>query len=137
MKKISKIHYQLYSTYSRIEWNQMKKIHAIEICMHTNYGGQGLSNFRDKISFQIWPISLSDHGLYPWRSKHRIKWNRLKKFMPVDVDKICMHTYFKLMRPLQFQSFQIWPNFPFEPWTIVYGGQNIKLNVIDSINLCK
>ena len=50
--------------------------------MHTNYGEQGLSNFGDKISFQIWPISLLNHG---WRSKYRIEWNRLKKFMEVDV----------------------------------------------------
>ena len=24
-------------------------------------------------------------------------------------------------------SFQIWPNFPFGPWTIVHGGQKIEL----------
>ena len=30
----------------------------------------------------------------PWSSKNLIDWNRLKKFMQVDVDVTCMYTYF-------------------------------------------
>ena len=36
-------------------------------CMHTNFGGHGLSSFGDKIRFQInfGQISLSNHGHAP------------------------------------------------------------------------
>ena len=33
-------------------------------------------------------------GYSPWSSKNLIDWNRLKKFMQVEVDVICMQTYF-------------------------------------------
>ena len=33
-------------------------------------------------------------GYSPWRSKNLIDWNRLKKFMHVEIDVTCMHTNF-------------------------------------------
>ena len=36
-----------------IDWNRLKKIMQVEIdvkCMHTDFGGHGLSGFEDKIS---------------------------------------------------------------------------------------
>ena len=50
--------------------------------MHTNFGGCGLSGFRDIATFKNGQFSLSDHGLYsPWSSKNLINQNWLKKFM--------------------------------------------------------
>ena len=40
-------------------------------------------------------ISLSDHGLYsPWLWKKLVYQSRLKKFMQVGVEVVCMHTNF-------------------------------------------
>ena len=39
-------------------------------------------------------ISLSGHGLCPWSWKNLIDRNRLKKFMQVGIDIMCMHTSF-------------------------------------------
>ena len=50
--------------------------------------------------------------------------------MQVGVGVKCMHTNFGGCGPSSFGakvSFQIWPNFPFGPWTIVHGGQKIEL----------
>ena len=56
-------------------------------CVHTNFGGRGLSGFRD--------IAISKTAkLPPWSSKNLIDWNRLKKFMQVGIDVTCMHTNF-------------------------------------------
>ena len=64
-------------------------------CMHTNFGGHGLSSFGDIATLKNGQISLSDHGLYSsWSSKNFIDWNRLKKFMHVLIDVKCMHTNF-------------------------------------------
>ena len=32
-------------------------------CIHTNFGGHGLSGFKDITTFKFDQISLSDHGL--------------------------------------------------------------------------
>ena len=109
-------------------------------CMHTDFGGRGLSGFGDKIS--LWSIKVekfnrselakkihASRGRYyvhshqfwwasplwfwrygylsktakfpfrsmdysPWSWKNLIDWNRLKKFMQVDIDVKCMHTNF-------------------------------------------
>ena len=60
-------------------------------CMHTNFGGRGLSGFRDIGTFKNGQISLSGQGLY---SKNLIDRNQPKKFMQVGVDVKCMHTNF-------------------------------------------
>ena len=62
-------------------------------CMHTDFGGHGLSNFRDTTTFKNGKIFLSDHEL-PWSSKYLINQNRLNKFMQVGIDVKCMHTNF-------------------------------------------
>ena len=64
-------------------------------CMHTSFGGRDLSGFGDIAIFKNGQISLSTHGLYsPWSWKNSIDWNRLKKFMQVEIDVKCMHTNF-------------------------------------------
>ena len=48
--------------------------------------------------------------------------NRLKKFMQLGVDVMCMHTSFDGRDPSSFgdmATFQKRPNFPFRAWTIV------------------
>ena len=58
-------------------------------CMCTNFGGHGLSSFRD-IGTQKLPI----FPFGPWSSKNLIDQNWLKKFMQVCVDVTCMCTNF-------------------------------------------
>ena len=38
------------------------------------------------------PFLTMDYS--PWSSKNLINWNRLKKFMQVEVNVLCMHTNF-------------------------------------------
>ena len=50
--------------------------------------------------------------------------NRLKKFMQVGIDVMCMHTHFGghgLSGFGDMVTFQKRPNFPFRPWAIVHG----------------
>ena len=103
-----------------IDWNRLKKFVQVGVdvkCMHINFGGCDLSDFRDIATFKNGQISLSDHGLYsPWSSKNLVKWNRLKKFMQVGVDVKCMHTNFggcDLSDFGDYRYFQKRPNFPF------------------------
>ena len=66
------------------------------LCMHTNFDGCRHSSFVDIATFKNGQISLSDHGLVysPWSSKNLTIWNRLKKFMQVEVNVLSMHTNF-------------------------------------------
>ena len=81
-----------------IDRNRLKKFMQVgidEVCMCTNFGGCGFFGFGDTATLQNSQISLSDHGLYsPWYSKNLIDRNRLKKFIPVGIDKVCMCTNF-------------------------------------------
>ena len=64
----------------------------------------------------------------PWSSKNLIDRNRLKKFMQVCVDVTYMYTDFDGCDLSGFgdnTTSQKRPNFPFDPWTIVHGHQNI------------
>ena len=65
-------------------------------CMHTDFGGHGLSGFEDMATFQKQPNF--PFGVYmdysPWSSKNLIDWNQLKKFMQVGIDVKCMYTNF-------------------------------------------
>ena len=47
-------------------------------CMHTNFGGCGLSDFGDITTLKNGQISLSDHGLYPWSSMVIKNFNQLE-----------------------------------------------------------
>ena len=59
--------YSPWSSKNLIDRNRPKKFMQIGIdvkCMHTNFGGHGLSGFRDIATFKNGQISPSDHGLY-------------------------------------------------------------------------
>ena len=81
-----------------INQNRLKKFMQVSIdvtCMYTNFGGRDFYSFGDTATFKNGQISLSAHGLYsPWSSKILIDRNRLKKFMHVGIDKLCMCTNF-------------------------------------------
>ena len=72
-----------------MDWNELKKFMQVGIdvkFMYTNFGGCGLSGFRDIATFK--------NGICPWSSKILIDRNRLKKFMQVGIDVTCMSTNF-------------------------------------------
>ena len=55
-----------WSSKNLIDWNQLKKFMHVRVyvkCMHTNFGGRGLSGFGDIATFKNSQISLSNHGL--------------------------------------------------------------------------
>ena len=94
-------------------------------CMHTNFGGRGLFGFGDMATFQkrsnfpfgAWTIYS------PWSWKNLMNQNRLKNFMQVGIDVMCMHTNFGgqcLSGFKDMATFQKRQNFPFRPWTIVH-----------------
>ena len=88
--------YSPWSSKNLIDRNQFKKFMQVGVnvtCMHTNFGGWSPFGFGDFSTFKNGQISLSDHG-HPWSSKNLIDWNRLKKFMLVEIDVTCMHTNF-------------------------------------------
>ena len=54
------------SSKNLIDRNRLKKFVQVEIdvkCMHTNFGGHGLSAFGDIATFKNGQIPFSDHGL--------------------------------------------------------------------------
>ena len=51
-------------------------------CMHTNFGGHGLTTFGDFAHFCL----PSKQPKFPFSLKNLIDRNRLKKFMQIDVD---------------------------------------------------
>ena len=58
--------YSTWSSKNLIDWNRPKKFMQVGIdvrCMHTNFGGHGLSSFGDIANFKNSQISLFDHGL--------------------------------------------------------------------------
>ena len=69
------------------------------------------------LPFKNVQISLLGHGLYsPWSSKNLIDRNRLKKFMQVGVNVMCMYISFGGRGISGFgdmATFQKQPNFPF------------------------
>ena len=59
--------YSPWSSKNLIDWNQLKKFMQVGIdvtCMHTNFGGHGLSGFGDTATVKNGQISLSDNGLF-------------------------------------------------------------------------
>ena len=63
-------------------------------CIHTNFGGCGLSGFRDIATFKNSQFSLSAMDYSPWSSKNVIDWNQLKKIVQVGVVVTCIHINF-------------------------------------------
>ena len=75
--------------------NRLKKFIQVGFdvtCMHTNFGWHDVSSFEDITTFKYGQISLP--WTIPWVSKNLIIWNRLKKFMQVEVNLKCMQTNF-------------------------------------------
>ena len=108
----------------KFDRNRLKKFTQVGIdvkCMHTSFGGCGLSSFRDIATFQKHP-NFSFYS--PWSSKNLINRNRLKKIMQVGVNIKCMHNSFYgcgLSCFGDIATFQKRSNFPFGAWTIVHG----------------
>ena len=123
--------YSPWSWKNSIDRNRLKKFMQVGIdvkCMHTNFGGRGLSGFGDKIS--LWSIKVENFN----RSE------TAKKKMQLGVDVTCMHTSFGGRDPSGFgdmATFQKRSNFPFGAWTIVHGHGKIQSIGIGSKNLCK
>ena len=63
-------------------------------CMHTNFGGCDVFSFGDTATSKTvkFPFLTMDYS--PWSSKNSIDRNRLKKFMQLWIDEICMYTDF-------------------------------------------
>ena len=58
--------YSPWSSKNLIDRNRLKKFMQVGIdvtCMHTNFGGHGLSGFGDTATLKNGQIFLSDHGL--------------------------------------------------------------------------
>ena len=88
--------YSPWSSKNSIDRNRLKKFMHVDIdvtCTYTDFGGCGpfseilLLSKTAKFSFPTMDYS-------PWSSKNSIDWNRLKKFMQVDIDVTCMYTDF-------------------------------------------
>ena len=61
------MNYSPWSPKNLIVRNWLKKFMQVGIdvkCMYTDFGGRGLSSFRDTGTLKNGQISLSDHGLY-------------------------------------------------------------------------
>ena len=54
------------------------------------------------------PFPTMDYS--PWSSKNLIIWNRLKKFMQVEVNALCMHTNFDGCRHSGFRDIDTFKN---------------------------
>ena len=79
--------YSPWSSKILIDQNWLKKFMQIGVdvtYMYTNFGGCDFFGFGDIATLKNGQISLSGHGLY------LIDQNRLKKFMQVRIDELCM-----------------------------------------------
>ena len=89
------------------------------LSMYTNFDGCRHSSFVDIATFKNGQISLSNHGLHvysPWSSKYLIIWNRLKKFMQVEVNVLCMHNNFDGCRHSSFGDIATFKNGQISPF---------------------
>ena len=71
----STMDYSLWSSKNLIDWNRLKKFMHVRVyvkCMHTNFGGRGLSGFGDIVTFKNSQISLLTMEYSPWSSKNLI-----------------------------------------------------------------
>ena len=105
--------YSPWSSKNLIIWNRLKKFMQVEVTvlgMHTNFDGCRHSGFGDIATFKNGQISLSDQDYSPWSSKNLIIWNRLKKFMQVEVTVLSMHTNFDWCRHSGFGDIATFKN---------------------------
>ena len=89
--------YSPWSSKNLIDRNRLKKFMQVRIdvtCMCTNFGGCDLSGLGDTLPSKTAKIPFRTMGYSPWSSKNLINWNRLKKFMQVRTDELCMCTNF-------------------------------------------
>ena len=89
--------YSPWSSKDLIDRNRLKKFMQVEIdvtCMYTNLVGvtSPVSEILLLSETANFPFPTMDYS--PWSSKNLIDWNRLKKFMQVEIDVTCMHTNF-------------------------------------------
>ena len=113
--------YSPWSWKNSIDRNRLKKFMQLGVdvtCMHTSFGGRDPSGFGDMATFQKRPnFPFGAWTIYsPWSWKNSINRNRLKKFMQLGVDVMCMHNSFGGRDPSGFgdmATFQKRPNFPF------------------------
>ena len=89
--------YSPWSSKNLIISNQLKKFMQVEVnvlSMHTNFDGCRHSSLEILLLSKTvkFPFPTMDYS--PWSSKNLIIWNRLKKFMQVDVNVLSMHTNF-------------------------------------------
>ena len=85
--------YSPWSSKNLIDRNRLKKFMQIridELCICTNFGGRDLSSFGDIAA--KFPFLTMDYS--PWSSKNLIDRNRLKKFMQIRIDELCICTNF-------------------------------------------
>ena len=90
--------YSPWSWKNSIDQNRLKKFMQVGIdvkCIHTNFGGRGLSQFR-RYGYPSKTAKFPFRGMdySPWSWKNSIDQNRLKKFMQVGIDVKCIHTNF-------------------------------------------
>ena len=89
--------YSPWSSKNLVDRNWLKKFIQVGIdvtCMYIDFGGCGLSGFRDTATLKNNQISLSTMDYSPWSSKNLIDPNWLKKFIQVGIDVKCIHTNF-------------------------------------------
>ena len=87
--------YSPWSSKNFIDRNQLKNFIQIGIdvtCMHTNFGGRGLSGFGVMASFCL-PSKTANFPFGSWAIVHSHQ-NRLKKFLQIGIDVTCMHNKF-------------------------------------------
>ena len=122
--------YSPWSSKNLINRNRLKKFMQVGIdvkFMHTNFGGMTppVSEILLPSKTAKFPFRPMDYS--PWSSKNLIDQNQLKKIMQVGVD-VYTHTNFGGRDLSCFGdniTSQKRPFFPFNPWTIVHGHQNI------------
>ena len=89
--------YSPWSSKFLIDQNWLEKIMQIGIdvtCMHTNFGGHGLSSFGDIATLKNGKFPFQTMDYSPWSSKNLINQNWPKKFMQIGIDELCMCTNF-------------------------------------------
>ena len=86
---------------------------VFNLCVLISYTGWHISEILLLSKTVKFPFPTMDHS--PWSSKNLIIWNRLKKFMQVEVNVLCMHSNFDECRHSGFGDIATFKNnkFPF------------------------
>ena len=86
-----------WSSKNSINRNRLKKFMQVGIdvtCMYTNFGGCVFLVLEILLLSKTAKFPFLSMDYSPWSSKDLIDRNRLKKFMQVVIDVMCMHTNF-------------------------------------------